>query len=1072
MLLGGDRECQLDGLALLSNTLMFGDHENLSDFPSGTMAEKLTELLSTADQNDIKELVTQCMRRFLDADPRSTRALSEAGAFEVVGRTLTEFPTYEIGENCVHIIKTVSEFRPLDFGTKVGIRPLIVHMDKLKLIEKRTASTALLGITGMATADMFVDDVDGLLRLCQEPDPTVRSNCLNSLSRILKQVNKDKMDVGVLDSVIKLLNELEDPPCLAELMRGVMNLSTNLKFANVMLPNKINFERIFFGLNLAGNADDIRRSALNIMINLLPDVDLPEGFWILNNRTLERSKDFAREIQPFALRMLFEKSGRETLVMATLAATMLVQPLDITEELLSVLGGLLQSPICAPFVLLVVKTFKDPSPFFKNGFIPMFQKMEVDDKVKEWYADRLAKLIESGGKDAMVDPAAQLKIDSLEQLCSFVMTNELTPFRFQSSGILKRANELLEAATEVSPSLFPAIEKIVQLAHGILMFMPVTKISDPFAMMSPSELLNKSIKSTLKIGSEEITGITIGVDLDFSGLEAWYNTRTGRVNTEMMLAALSESEFKDTLVIANPDSLFPTQRGLIRRNLNIESNVKYHFRIRGKEFSAYDCWFHAIARTIKDPKEFQEVQHIEYLEGECPRAAIVVPIDMQEGILETLRLLEKIHNKIPSINVQSDLFRKQVFLQLSSPVLTMGFFSIASRIIYHFPFMFDIELRQAFFRIIGFDLSYSLPYMNNYFFKEPWNQRTNSMKITCRIRRDHLYEDGIKLLKIAGPGMLRIDAIYQGEEGIGAGPTQEFFYLFSQELLKKDKKIWRDSSIDASDSVFCEQGLFPAPNADPQIFYLIGLLVGKALLMDMITHLTLNPAFCKLMLGRPITLADVDPSLASSLAKSKPEDLAGLTFTYPGYPDVELKPGGAEIEITPENFEEYKALVEKKTIDIPDIIGEFRRALSTIVSWETLNVFSPEEITTLISGQNTTVTREELEAYVEVSHGYTRESPQIGMLFDTILEMTEQERGSLFKFITGSSKLPVGGLKALNPRLTIALRTPERGTPDECLPSVMTCANYFKIPQYTSRDVMKAKLRIAISEGQETFLLS
>lgn len=315
--------------------------------------------------------------------------------------------------------------------------------------------------------------------------------------------------------------------------------------------------------------------------------------------------------------------------------------------------------------------------------------------------------------------------------------------------------------------------------------------------------------------------------------------------------------------------------------------------------------------------------------------------------------------------------------------------------------------------------------------------------------------------------------MYKGEQGIGAGPTQEFLLLFSHELLKKDKHIWRNSCIDASNEyVISKNGLFPAPNADPKLFYLIGLLVGKALLMDMIAHLSFNPAFCKLMLGRKITLAEVDPELAKSLARTKPEDLAGLTFTYPGYPDVELKPGGADIEITPENFEEYKALVEKKTVEIPEIINEFRSALSTIVSWETLNVFSPEEISRLIAGEEASVTREELESCVEVSHGYDRDSPQIGMLFDIIVEMTSEERGALFKFITGSNRLPVGGLKALNPMLTIALRTPEQGSPDDCLPSVMTCANYFKIPQYSTREIMKQKIAMAIGEGQESFMMT
>ncbi len=36
----------------------------------------------------------------------------------------------------------------------------------------------------------------------------------------------------------------------------------------------------------------------------------------------------------------------------------------------------------------------------------------------------------------------------------------------------------------------------------------------------------------------------------------------------------------------------------------------------------------------------------------------------------------------------------------------------------------------------------------------------------------------------------------------------------------------------------------------------------------------------------------------------------------------------------------------------------------------------------------------------------------------------------------------------------------------------MTCANYLKLPDYSSREVMAERLLTAISEGQGAFLLS
>ena len=45
-------------------------------------------------------------------------------------------------------------------------------------------------------------------------------------------------------------------------------------------------------------------------------------------------------------------------------------------------------------------------------------------------------------------------------------------------------------------------------------------------------------------------------------------------------------------------------------------------------------------------------------------------------------------------------------------------------------------------------------------------------------------------------------------------------------------------------------------------------------------------------------------------------------------------------------------------------------------------------------------------------------------------------------------------------------------TSDDYLPSVMTCVNYLKMPDYSTVDVLKDKLWMAIREGQGAFHLS
>ena len=40
------------------------------------------------------------------------------------------------------------------------------------------------------------------------------------------------------------------------------------------------------------------------------------------------------------------------------------------------------------------------------------------------------------------------------------------------------------------------------------------------------------------------------------------------------------------------------------------------------------------------------------------------------------------------------------------------------------------------------------------------------------------------------------------------------------------------------------------------------------------------------------------------------------------------------------------------------------------------------------------------------------------------------------------------------------------------LPSVMTCANYFKLPPFTSKATMAERIKVAMTEGAGSFALS
>jgi E3 ubiquitin-protein ligase TRIP12 len=128
---------------------------------------------------------------------------------------------------------------------------------------------------------------------------------------------------------------------------------------------------------------------------------------------------------------------------------------------------------------------------------------------------------------------------------------------------------------------------------------------------------------------------------------------------------------------------------------------------------------------------------------------------------------------------------------------------------------------------------------------------------------------------------------------------------------------------------------------------------------------------------------------------------------------------------------------------------------------------------------------------IKADHGFNMDSKSVKNLLQTMSELTLAERRDFLQFTTGSPKLPIGGtflrenlavfriltsktgFKALTPMFTVVCKPSESPyTSDDYLPSVMTCVNYLKLPDYSELDVMRRRMNTAIKEGQGAFHLS
>ncbi|WFD06938.1 HECT-type E3 ubiquitin transferase [Malassezia vespertilionis] len=398
-----------------------------------------------------------------------------------------------------------------------------------------------------------------------------------------------------------------------------------------------------------------------------------------------------------------------------------------------------------------------------------------------------------------------------------------------------------------------------------------------------------------------------------------------------------------------------------------------------------------------------------------------------------------------------------------------------------FPFLFSFDTRLAYFQST-FGYARRLHYLHKAdgnMSDEVLNALAQLPRQKVRVSRTSLLSSAIKALELYGKGPFMLEVEYFDEVGSGLGPTLEFYTLVSRAFCKTDLGLWRSESAD--EDVDARQGLFPAPKSSEKVLSLftsLGQFVAKSLLDGRIVDLPLNPVFVRAVLARPVphtlkTLAQVDAALAQSLQKLRelpPAELDALSLDY-------AVPGGEALEgaalVTAENVGAYIAQVIDNVLDIGAQVDAFRAGFHEILSLDTLQVFTTEEVIGLVGQLAEDWSETALRRAIVPDHGFGRDSTQYHDLIAILSSFSMQERRAFLQWLTGSPRLPMGGFDGLHPALTVVRRDHETPLgPDDYLPSVMTCVNYLKLPCYTSRETMRRRLCTAMTEGLTSFHLS
>ncbi|KAL9588856.1 MAG: hypothetical protein Q9203_002335 [Teloschistes exilis] len=451
-----------------------------------------------------------------------------------------------------------------------------------------------------------------------------------------------------------------------------------------------------------------------------------------------------------------------------------------------------------------------------------------------------------------------------------------------------------------------------------------------------------------------------------------------------------------------------------------------------------------------------------------------------------------------------------------------------------YPFLFPFETRHLFLQSSSFGYSRSMARWQNAQSAEetrrdrtrddrPFTGRLQRQKV--RIARTRILESALKVMELYGASPSVLEVEYFEEVGTGLGPTLEFYATVSREFSKKKTKMWREGEANDKDEfAFGKLGMFPAPMSAQQaesetgkkilhLFKMLGKFIARSMLDSRIIDVSLNPTFFRIG-DQPSTVPlslgaveKVDGQLAQSMKlvkqyasekkriekdKSMPAaakakaiqhiavrgasiEHLGLDFTLPGYPSIELVKGGSEKSVTIENVGEYVDKVVDMTLGsgVQGQVDAFRTGFSQVFPYSALKAFTPNELVMLFGRVEEDWSIETLLDSIKADHGFNMDSRSVRNLLQVMSELTLAQRRDFLQFVTGSPKLPIGGFKSLTPMFTVVCKPSEPPyTSDDFLISVMTCANYVKLPDYSDMNILRGRLLTAIQEGQGAFHLS
>ncbi|XP_030239742.1 E3 ubiquitin-protein ligase Nedd-4 isoform X4 [Drosophila navojoa] len=386
--------------------------------------------------------------------------------------------------------------------------------------------------------------------------------------------------------------------------------------------------------------------------------------------------------------------------------------------------------------------------------------------------------------------------------------------------------------------------------------------------------------------------------------------------------------------------------------------------------------------------------------------------------------------------------------------------------------------------IAGQAVPYSRDYKQKYeYFKSHIRKPTNvPNKFEIRIRRTSILEDSYRIISsVTKTDLLKTKlwVEFEGETGLDyGGLAREWFYLLSKEMFNPYYGLFEYSAMD-NYTLQINNGSGLCNEEHLSYFKFIGRIAGMAVYHGKLLDAFFIRPFYKMMLQKSIDLKDmesVDTEYYNSLMWIKENDPRILELTFCLDEDVfgqksqhELKTGGANIEVSNENKDEYiKLVIEWRFVArVKDQMTAFLDGFGSIIPLNLIKIFDEHELELLMCGiQNIDV--KDWRENTLYKGDYHMNHIIIQWFWRAVLSFSNEMRSRLLQFVTGTSRVPMNGFKELYGSNGPQMFTIEKwGTPNN-FPRAHTCFNRLDLPPYEGYLQLKDKLIKAI-EGSQGF---